>query len=110
MATLPDKDQVARALQFLAETDVEYGQSCARVSAVEHQGKAVKAVEYLKHTGPVAERTAQVESSQAYKDWVEELENAIADRETLRAKRKRAELTIEVWRSVNSARTKGNIL
>lgn len=107
---LPDAERVGKAINFLANTDEEYGRLCARVSGLEHAGKTIKAVEYLKTSGTVGERTAAVDSSQAYKNWTEETENAIADREILRARRKTAELLIDVWRSVNAARNKGQIV
>lgn len=107
MNELPDAERVGKALNYLANTDEPYGRLCAAVSAIEHKGKAIKAVEYLKASGPVAERNAVVECSQAFKGWMEELENATADREIMRARRKTAELLIEVWRSVNSSRRQG---
>lgn len=107
MSDLPDAERVGKAINFLANSDEQYGKLCAAVSAVEHKGKTIKAIEYLKASGPVAERNAIVECSQAFKDWTEELENITADREILRARRKTAELLIEVWRSVNSSRRQG---
>ena len=40
---------------------------------------------------------------------IEAHSNAIADRETIRAKRKRAELLIDVWRTQESSRRKGHL-
>ena len=107
MNELPDAERVGKAINHLANTDEEYGKLCAAVSAMEHKVKTLKAMEYLKTSGTVGERQAIVDSSQAYKDWTEEMENTTADREILRAQRKTAELLIELWRSVNSARGKG---
>ena len=104
---LPDANRVAKALNYLANTDEEYGRLCAAVSACEHKGKAVEAMEYLKYQGPVKERESSVRAGPAYKEWYEELENLVADREIMRARRKTAELLIEVWRSVNASRRQG---
>jgi len=40
---------------------------------------------------------------------VNEYENAVADAELYANKRKTEELIIEVWRSINAGRRKGNI-
>ena len=110
MSKLPTAEDVADALARLASTDEKIGRLNAAVSAMDHKVKTLKAMEYLKTSGTVGERQAIVDSSQAYKDWVEEMENVMADREILRARRVTAALLVEVWRSVNSARTKGVIL
>ena len=110
MSDLPDAERVGKAINFLANTDEEYGQLCAAVSAMEHKGKTVKAIQYLSTSGTVGERQATVDASQAYKGWTEEMENTVADREIMRARRATASLLIELWRSVNAARSKGQII
>ena len=110
MSDLPDAERVGKAINYLANTDEEYGQHCAAVSAMDHKVKTLKAMEYLKTSGTVGERQAIVDSSQAYKDWAEEMENITADKEIMRARRATASLLIELWRSVNAARSKGQIL
>jgi len=109
VSNLPDAERVGKAINFLAETDIKWGMVCAHLSGLEHKGKVIKAIEYLKTSGTVGERTAIVDSSEAYKSWVEDIENATGDKETLRAQRGTAALLIELWRSVNSARSKGLI-
>jgi len=110
MSNLPDAGKVGKALHYLATTDVEYAKLTAAVKALEHKGRKVKAIQYLLTSGTVGEREAQVNSSGAFKTFTEELENTIADRETLAAHRKLGELNIDVWRSLNSARSKGQIV
>ena len=109
MNDLPDAERVGKAINFLANTDEDYGRLCAAVSAMEHRIKSLKASKYLETSGTVGERQAIVDSSKAYRGWIEKMENVTADREIMRARRKTAELLIELWRSVNSARGKGLI-
>ena len=105
---LPGEQDISRALHYLAETDQNFARMTARVKALEYQVKTIKALEYLSATGTVAEREATAESSKSYRAWIEDYENAVADRETMYAKRKRAELTIDVWRSLNANRRQGS--
>lgn len=104
---LPDESDVSRALKYLAETDELYARQTAHVKALEFQVKTIKALEYLDSEGTIAEREAKSCSSTAYRAFIEDYENAVASRETSAAKRKRAELIIEVWRSINANRRQG---
>jgi len=104
---LPDEKKIGQALNYLGETDESYAQAKARVKALEHTRKIIKAGIYLDAEGTNGEREQKAYADTAYKEWVSEYEDAILDEQTLGAKRKRAELTIEVWRSLNSARSKG---
>ena len=90
--SLPTEANVSAALHSLTETDVEYGQLIARVKALEHQVKTIKALVFLEAVGTV-----------------EDYQNAVADREIMGAKRKTHELVIDVWRSCNANRRQGNI-
>ena len=107
MKELPNEDDVAKALTYLADTDIEYATNVARVKALDYQIKTIKALVFLDKEGSVADRTAKSESSQAYRAFVKDYETAVYDKEVVAAKRKRAELTIEVWRSLNSNRRAG---
>ena len=72
------------------------------MKALEYQVKTIKALEYLDSEGTIAEREAKSCSSAAYRAFTNDYENAVASRETTAAKRKRAELTIAVWQSINA--------
>ena len=98
------------ALGFLAKTDAEYGTARGRVKGLEYRLKVQNATAYLaQKDGPVAEKEARSLIDPAYTHMVEEYENSVAQMETLAAQRKRAELTIECWRTVESSRRRGNI-
>lgn len=105
--SLPDENEVERALLYLAQTDEPYAQSVSRVKALEHRVKVIKSVEFISAKGTMAEKDAKAISSPEYKGWIEDYENAIADMETMRAKRKRAELEIDLFRTLESSRRMG---
>lgn len=107
MNDLPDEKQIGAALQYLAETDAPCAKLIARVKALEFQAKAILGMEFLDAEGTVAEREAKARASTAHRAFINDYENAVAECETIRAKRKRAELTIEVWRSLNANRRQG---
>lgn len=106
--SLPNEERVSGALQYLASTDEE----CAGLKA------AVKAEEYmLKHfkakamaasaSKSIAAKETDALASEAYANAVEQYRDTIAEYETVAARRQRAILTIEVWRSLNANRRQG---
>jgi roadblock/LC7 domain-containing protein len=107
--SLPTEGDVGRALAFMAESDEEYAVLVGRVKATEHLMKVAKAQAFLDAQGTMAEKEARALVSIEYADATDEHHDAVIAKETILAKRKRAELMIEVWRSLNSARNKGNI-
>lgn len=104
---LPDEDTIARALHKLAETDEPYARAKASAAALEHRMKVARAVSYLRASGTVGERDSLAITSDEYLAKLSEYEDAVLERETLGAVRKRAELNIEVWRSLNANRRQG---
>lgn len=101
------EEQVENALKYLASTDEQVAQLKGHMKAAEHLLKVGKAMAFLKADGNNAEREAAALTSDEYAGLVEELENAVADYETIHNKRERAVLTIEVWRSENASRRQG---
>ena len=102
---------VSECLQFLCDTDDDYGDLKGRVKGLEHRIKVAKAMAFLETEGKgtIADREAMSLSSEDYRHKIEELENTVAELETIAAKRKTCELIIEVWRSKNANRRQGNI-
>ena len=105
MNELPDEERVANALHYLSMTDEE----CAGLKA------AVRAGEYLlKHyrakamaasdEKSIAAKETDALASEAYANAVSDYQETIAEYETVAAKRQRAILTIDVWRSLNANR------
>ena len=106
--SLPDTDAVSRALDFLASTDEEFAGLKGDMKRCEYMlkhHKAVAQIESGEKTAAAKEMIAY--SSDEYVAAVDALHDAITEYETVSAKRQRAVLTIEVWRSLNSARKQG---
>ncbi len=106
--TLSEADAY-NALMYLVNTDEEAAQAKALYNGLEDSKKSVAAIAFMSVGGSAAERKEKALSSQAYINHIKKIENALLDYETLRNKRSTAALQIEVWRSVNSNRNKGNI-
>ena len=102
-----ERDDVSKALKYLAETDQPCAQAKGRVKALEYRLKVEKAREMLTATGTMAEKEATALISQGYTDLVDEYESAVIEFETIAAKRERAVLTIDIWRSENANRRVG---
>ena len=102
-----DEDRVEGAVEYLRDTAKQYGQARGRSAYMEANLRRVKSLEMVGKTGGVGEREAAAYASEAYKDAMEQLENSVAEVETIRALREAASYTIEVWRSQNSTRSQG---
>ena len=99
-----------KALHYLAQTEEEWAQYKALLKFQPERHKALLArlsTESVQTTE--ASRKRDAEADTAFSELLDE-STEIAERfYLLDAKRKRAEYTIEVWRSVNSAQKRGNI-
>ncbi len=105
--SLPDEQKVEEALHFLAKTDEPYANAKALVDFLSHKIKSVRAQSFLDTEGTVAERDSVSLASKEYLSIIEDHKNAVYDRELLAARRKRAELTIDVWRTIQANRRQG---
>ncbi len=102
------EERAEAAVEYLRDTSELYGQTCGRQALAEMNLKRVKALQMIEAPpGSVADRESFAYASKPYADAMEELQNATMERETVRARRQAAELTIEVWRSQYSARKAG---
>lgn len=102
-------DKLQKALIYLAETDESCAKARGLLAGLDRQAKTVKAVEFLNSPGNVSERNEMAYSSQRYVDHTIKIENATVDYEIMRNKRLTAELIVEVWRSENANRRRGNV-
>lgn len=102
-----DESMAEKALNYLASTDESSARAKGIVKALEYRLKVVKAAQFLSSSGTMAEKEAQALSSHDYGDLLLQYESAIIDFETISAKRERAVLTIDVWRTESSNRRKG---
>jgi hypothetical protein len=99
-----DERKLERAMNFLAETDASFAEEKASLRRSEILCKRVRARVYLTTEGTVATRDAL---SQTHPDTVaadDEYVAGVKAFETLHARRQRAELIVEVWRSLEASR------
>ena len=97
------------ALNYLISTDEEYARAKTLYDALCEQKKTIAAIEYGKLTGTAAEKTQRALASDNYQSHLQAIRDAQIEFETVRARRISNQAVIEMWRSVNSARNKGNI-
>lgn len=102
--------QAERSLNFLQESEEAFARLKATHQANDHRRKIVRAGLALdssesSQSGKILWAEAHVEYTQAVNDWRQSVE----DYELINAKRIRACLLIEMFRSTHSAQKKGNI-
>lgn len=99
-----------KALDYLAESEAEWAALKASHQANDKRRKIVRAGCLLIAEGKtVPEREAVAETHPDYKEAVDRWETSMEDFFLIDAKRTRANLTIEMFRSVNSSMKRGNI-
>ena len=104
-----DEAQMEKALHHLAGTDSAYAEAKMDLERAEILRKRVRAKIYMTADGTVPERNAQAELHPEVGDADDVYIAAVGKYEGLKASRQRAELIIEVWRSLNAARRRGNL-
>jgi len=91
----------------LAGSDVTAAKAKALVKSLEVYGKTVKAFAFLEAIGTVAEREAKALTSERYKEWKKDYDEAVIESETHINKRATAAGEREVWRSLQANRRQG---
>jgi hypothetical protein len=100
------QDRMESALEFLAETDRDFALEKAELERSEIARKRARSKVFLTSDGTVAERQAKAEMAQDVIDADDRYVKTIEMYETLKARRERAEIVIDVWRSINANRRK----
>jgi hypothetical protein len=101
-----DVEQLEKAMTYLATTDTEYAHEKAELEKAEIARKRIRARFFLTHTGSVEERKARAEVEVEVCTADDQYLFCIKVFETLRARRQRAEIVIDVWRSMEASRRK----
>lgn len=109
MGDIWSEANVERALLELRDTDEEYGRLKGKVLGMAKNEKILFGAEYLETEGTVDERKSAAYNSTAYKEWQSEYEDAETDLAILTAQRTTKMSFLECWRSIYSARKRGNI-
>lgn len=104
------EERMEKALAFLAETDSEYAERVGAVMRYEFMLEAAEALAFKTSEATSAEaRKQDAKLAEPVKKAQEDLIQATVERERVKAQRKRAEITIETWRSLNANRRVGNV-
>ena len=99
-----DEARVLKAMEYLADTDSAYAVEKATVERTEILRKRSRARVFLTTEGTVAERQAQAETHADVAAADDEYITAVKAYEELRARRQRAELLVDVFRTLESSR------
>jgi hypothetical protein len=94
------------AMEFLADSDVSFAEAKTEVMRQEILGKRIRARVFGFVEGSVEARKSQAETHQEVITADDEYIAATLAFETLRARRGRAEIVIDVWRSLNASQRK----
>lgn len=99
------------ALEFLSSTDEEYARKQALYTGLDEQTKSVKAqiAQMSKGTSAAAKEMFALQSD-AYRQHLNKVQNAHTDYLILKAQRSTQSVVIDCWRSLNSARNKGQVI
>jgi hypothetical protein len=98
------------AIQYLGESEEEYANLKAQHQALKERIKIeLASLEMDCNESSQAAKSTWAKAQPDYLNAVTDWENAMASFYLIEAKRKRAELMIEMFRSVNSALKRGNI-
>jgi len=104
-----DAAQVDRAVHYLATTDESIADARVSVLRTEYLAEVAEAMAYKYAEGSIEDRKREAKTVQAVKDAKDEHFKAVREYEVLKAKRKRAELTIELFRTSEASRRVGNL-
>lgn len=100
------QDRMESAMQFLAETDQDYAIEKADLTRSEIARKRARAKVFLTVEGSVADRQAKAEIDAGVIEADDRYIKTIEEYEKLKARRERAQIVIDVWRSINANRRK----
>ena len=101
------EERMEQAVNFLAETDHDYAMAKAELERSEIHRKRVRSRIFLSEEGAVAVRQAKAEVHADTVAMDDRYIQALAAFEDLRARRQRAEIVIDVFRTLEASRRKG---
>lgn len=99
-----DQSKMEAAMDFLAETDEKFAEAKVQLLHSDILAKRARARIYVTEEGAVELRKAKVEGHPDVIEADTNLCQATLEFETLKARRSRAEIVIDVWRSCEASR------
>lgn len=103
-------DRLHKAMTYLAETDKGFAIAKSYMIGLDDQKKTILATQYVNAEGSQGDKNQIALASGEYKVHLKKYKDSVYDYEILRNKRITESLIVEVWRSLNAARNKGNIV
>lgn len=100
---------VDKAVDYLEESEDEFAAAVGRRAVADDLQKIAESQEFLVATGNNEERKATAKTSERYRNAVKETEDAYTHESLMRAKRLRAETIIDLWRTKEASRRRGNV-
>ena len=101
--------EIENDLKYLAETDVPYSNASAELDYQKDELKHTKGVFVTKSNSSVSKAQEEFYGNKEYKIAIDKIYNAQVTVNSLRNKRATAILRIDVWRTLEASRRKGNI-
>lgn len=99
-------EKAESAMLFLAEKDEEYAGTVAELESCEIRRKRVRARVFIESEGTVAERNAEAETHGDTEAADDAYVSALLRKEKLKARRQRAELVIDLYRTLSANQRK----
>jgi peroxiredoxin len=99
-----DQKRMEAAMEFLADTDEEFAQEKMELEKAAILQKRSRARCFLMADGSVEQRKATAETAADTQAADDAYIACVKVYETLRAKRQRAELVLDIWRSLEASR------
>lgn len=93
-------------MEFLAETDIPFAEAKTNLLRAEILAKRARARIFVSGAGSVEQRKADAETHEEVIAVDDGLCAASLEFEALKARRSRAEIVIDVWRSIEASRRK----
>lgn len=111
MSLFISDERLDKAMQYLATTDTEFAEWRGAVLRTEYLADVAESLAYkaLGSEGSVEDRKKAAKASEQVQKAMDEHIKAVVAFETLKARRQREVLVVELWRSTNANRRQGNI-
>ena len=102
--------EIDNDLKYLAETDVPYAKGTSKLTKHVHDLKHIKGKFIVEHSNmPVSKAEQHFYASEEYKSYQDEFSKLDETVSILRNKRALSVTRIDVWRTLEASRRKGNI-
>jgi hypothetical protein len=110
MEIMISKERMEQSLRYLAETDEQFADLKTAVERTKMKAKAIWGAIASRASGTVLERESTADNHDSYDTAMAAHFTALKEFEHIKNKRVTETIVIDVWRSLNAARNKGQIV